>query len=119
MDPRLMVELTALIAAVGTLLTVFLKSRKVNSDVQLARDRRNSSLEDLIYRRLQKEIVRQDGQINDLRKRWDDCEKKHDQAVEEIEKLKAARQARDQRMAVIEEKVHVIEDRAIRPEDVR
>lgn len=98
---------------------MFLKSRKVNSDVRLARDRRNSSLEDLIYHRLRKEIGRQDQQIDDLRKRWDDCEKKHEQALGEIEKLKAGRQARDTRMSAIEEKIHVIEDRAIRPEDVR
>lgn len=117
-EPRLMVELTALIAAVGTLATVFLKSRKVNTDVQLARDRRNSNLEDMIYRRLRKEIGRQDEQIDDLRKRWDDCEKKHEQALGEIEKLKAGRQARDARMNNLEEKVHVIEE-GHKPEDHR
>ena len=117
-EPRLMVELTALLAAVGTLATVFLKSRKVNSDVQLARDRRNTSLEDLIYRRLQKEIGRQDEKIDDLQRRWDDCEKKHEQAHVEIEKLKSGRQARDARMHNLEEKVHVIEE-GHKPEDQR
>src|SRR5688572_21345168 len=116
MDQGTLIGIGGIVSSLATIGMVFLRGRKVNADVHAARDRRNIDLENQLFQRFREELQRVDGQFRELEKenkelakKYDDCEKQHRIAQEEIAKWKEFKIVRDQQIEELERKINTVQ----------